>query len=358
MDFNHEKKTWVETFKNSIVEPALSTICIQLHASETMEEATRQMKEICLLSKDDNNKRVAMEFLYANGCLSELAEMIEYNNQSDNPVNHKWASVYSILLKRRTNENITKNARSSMQYLEAIEKINMEEEEHALWILKHLLYVYCYFDNHQYGKIGDYNDSIRRRMSLVKDPLLQELLDGRLAESLMVYHWKRNEMLISRKYGYHLLQSTCNWRKKIDIHNMMAQGYLYDSYDQAMYHVNEALRIAESLEYDRAIYGLSNYTKPFISAYYREVEGIETEDQAEKAHLLLAQGKRTEAIEILEKLENLTPFQQYYLGKARNDRSLLFESYQRFVNERNDYFYARLPHEALEKLEGEEWINE
>ena len=67
MDLNHDNQTWVEAFKNSIVEPTLSTICIQLHATETMEEATRQMKEICLISKDDKNKRIAMEFLYANG---------------------------------------------------------------------------------------------------------------------------------------------------------------------------------------------------------------------------------------------------------------------------------------------------
>ncbi|ENH96294.1 hypothetical protein J416_11602 [Gracilibacillus halophilus YIM-C55.5] len=188
-------------------------------------------------------------------------------------------------------------------------------------------------------------------MQFVNDPLLSQLLETRLDETLFIYHWKRNEMLLSRKYGYQLLRKTYNLRKVVDIHNILAQGYLFESYEQAMHHAQAALDIATEIDSERAIYGLRNYTIPFLSAHHAKTKGITTEDQAEKAHLALANGDFEMCVQILEAFDKFTPFQQYYLGKATRDKQLLRKSYRRFIEERDDYFYAMLPLQALNQLD-------
>ncbi|MGN8646431.1 AimR family lysis-lysogeny pheromone receptor [Gracilibacillus sp. HCP3S3_G5_1] len=311
----------------------------------------KDMSEICLNSENGANQCVAMEYLYANGLLDELRLLIDKTMYAKNKLVRKTSRIYQIMYDRKILRAKQLKPDMPVHYIQTVNRIKINEEEYSLKILRDLVYIYSYFDTHQYGEIGTFKQLIRQNLLHITDPLLYDLIESRLNEILFIYHWKRNELILSRKYGYQLLNETNNPHKKIDIHNTLAQGYLFESYEQAMYHVSVAIELATQLQNERALYGLQNFTLPFIAAYYKRTEGITSEDKAEQAHIALAENKIEKCIRILEKFKELTPFQQYYLGRAKQDKQLLRTSYQRFIEERDDYFYAKLPLEALNALD-------
>ncbi|MDX8045038.1 AimR family lysis-lysogeny pheromone receptor [Gracilibacillus sp. S3-1-1] len=311
----------------------------------------KDMRELCLASVEEANQFVALEYLYVNGLYDELNIMLKKTEHASSRWIRKATRFYQMMYERKALRAKQLKPDAPAKYIRIANRIKLEEGDYVSQILRDLLYVYSYFDMHQYGKIGTFHQLLKDNLSRVQDPLLHELLENRLTEVMFNYHWKRNELILSRKYGYKLLKETNNARKKIDIHNMLAQGYLFESYDQAMHHVFVAIELANQIQYERALYGLKNYTLPFIAAYYQRTEGITSEDLAEQAHIALAENDIDTCIRILEGFEELTPFQQYYLGKAKQDKYLLRTAYQRFIEERDDYFYARLPLEALNALD-------
>ncbi|MBM7571244.1 AimR family lysis-lysogeny pheromone receptor [Aquibacillus albus] len=312
------------------------------------QQAIHQIKDFCLSTTSEENLRTSLEFLYSYGFLTELDQQIERNLQIENPVNQRWARLYQIIRDRRQEKAKPYDYTRTDNYLERLEALDIQDKESEC--LRDFLYVYAYFERKQYSKLGKYADRILLTLHELKDPMMKELFSIRFDEVQVIYHWKRNEMIIARKFGYRILNTTKSLRKKIDIHNMMALGFLYDSYESAIYHVNEALKIARNIDFKPAIEGIKNYTLPFISAYNGVTDGVSSADQAEKAHLALAKGDKKTCIQLLSELKTLTPFQQYYLGKAREDQSLLEESYQRFMKEQSDYFFAMLPLKELRKV--------
>ncbi|GAA0306853.1 hypothetical protein GGQ92_001863 [Gracilibacillus halotolerans] len=341
-------KIQIEEFFDADKERPLSLVYLQCKNQPNEREI---MTKYCLETNEPANQRVALEYLYSNGLFQQLGILIEKNRQSDNKDNQMWGKMYQILCERKKIATKQLKPSTPWKHLNAIERLKIEDDNYPILLLKSLIYIYTFFDSNQYGKIGTYKARINGYLSEIRDPLLHELFRMRINEILLVYHWKRNELILSRKYGYELLNTLSNKRKIIDVHNILAQGYLFESYEQSYSHVTSALAIAESIQYERAIYGISNYTLPFISSYHGETQGITTEDYAEKAHVALANGDRNTCIRLLEKIEDKTPFQDYYLGKAKRDKDLLVNSYRRFIEERDDYFYARLPLEALKELD-------
>lgn len=341
------KKIQVAKFFDVDKEMPISLVYLQY---KNQQNERQIMKQLCLETEEPFNQRIALEYLYSNGLFEELEILIEKNHQSSNKSNQIWAKFYQLLYERKKIAPKQVRQSSSWKQIQAMERWRVEEDNYPVHFLKCLVHIYHFFDTNQYGKVGTYKQRMREYFSQIRDPLLHELFKLRMNEILLVYHWKRNELILSRKYGYELLNSLSNKRKLIDVHNILAQGYLFESYDQAISHVMSAMEIAQSIGYERAIYGITNYTLPFISAYHGKTEGVTTEDHAEKAHIALANGDRNTCIRILDKIEDKTPFQIYYLGKAKKDRDLLITSYRRFIEERDDYFYAKLPLEALKEL--------
>ncbi|GAB2542154.1 AimR family lysis-lysogeny pheromone receptor [Gracilibacillus alcaliphilus] len=318
---------------------------------ENQPTEVSDMSRICLACEQEKNQCTAMEYLYTNGLYQELRQLLDKVKHTDSEFVSKAAKFYELMYQRKVLRKKQLKPDGPAKYLKKLSRMKVHPDDYLIMLLSDLIHIYCYFDMYQYGMIGSFNENIKRNIHKVKDPLLYKLLNLRLQETLFIYHWKRNELILSRKYGYQLLQSINNPRKKIDIHNILAQGYIYESYDQAITHVNTAIEIAKEMNNARAVYGLKNYTLVFISAYHGKTEGIETEDKAEQAHLALANNQLDLCIETLESFESLTPFQMYYLGKAKRDKQLLRTSYQRFINERDDYFYAKLPLEALKTMD-------
>ncbi|MDC3414961.1 AimR family lysis-lysogeny pheromone receptor [Aquibacillus sp. 3ASR75-11] len=336
------KSIFQEQFVVNGEELPLNLIIKMLSARYAPAEVMELMRAVCLHVTSDDNLRVSLEFLYTNGFLDDVAILINKNKQVHNARNHNWASVYQVILDRR------KNRTKPHRYLSMLSSLKLEED--VLLCLRDFLHVYAYYEMCQYGMLGKYLDSLTENLATIEEPLIKELFSLRLDEVLLTYHWKRNEMVMARKYGFRLLNNTYNPRKKTDIHNTMALGYVFDRYQQAMSHANEALTIAHSINHSPGVYGITNYTIPFISAYHGVTDGVTSDDEAEQAHLALARGDNAACIEIIANIEFKTPFQMYYLGKAMQDKRLLEKSYVRFIEERSDYFFARLPLLELNRL--------
>ncbi|QTN00900.1 hypothetical protein ERJ70_17370 [Sediminibacillus dalangtanensis] len=311
-------------------------------ASENVNTAIDVTRSYCLKAKADTNQRVGMEFLYAYGFLDDLEQLIEKNLESGNPVNRQWGQLYKIIHLRRKRKLKTDEYLSLLNKLEA-DSVEMES-------LHMFLRVYAHFERKEFGRLSGYLDGLLENIHKIGDPMLRELFSVRMDEMLLTFHWKRNEMIIARKHGFRILQNTHCPRKKIDIHNTMALGYLFDSYHQAMEHALEAKRLANMTEDLTAIQGINNYTIPFIAAFHGRTAGISTPIESEAAHLALARGDIPTCISILNSFDSLTPFQQYYLGKATRDVEMLEISYRRFISERSDHFFARLPLLEMNKL--------
>ncbi|WP_186578103.1 AimR family lysis-lysogeny pheromone receptor [Aquibacillus kalidii] len=343
----NQVNTWEDFIVNN-EELSLFHVFQMVKLTENAESALHIVRDLCLQSNSDENLRIGLEFLYSNGFLAELKQLIDINRSSQNKLNQKWAKVYQIMRNRRLKVRGNNKYEASYYYLDEINTIEADEVE--IQCLRDLLRIFCYFDLKQYNKIGKYSDQVLSAIQKIDNLMLKELLAVRLDEAFVIYHWKRSEMILARKFGYRILNTTHNWRKKIDIHNLMALGFLFDSYEQAMYHAKVALEIATQQAFLPAVKGLTNFTIPFLSAYFGRTEGVSSSDKAEQAHLALARGDKETCISILSSFETLSPFQKYYLGKATQDESLLRESYHHFIHENNDYFYARLPLNELTKL--------
>ncbi|WP_407269374.1 AimR family lysis-lysogeny pheromone receptor [Radiobacillus sp. PE A8.2] len=327
------------------IEPSLFTV-FKLAAQTNIDEAIEHTRQFCFQAASDQTKRTGLEFLYAYGFLDDLNKLIEINIATENACNQQWAKLYQIIMERRQ-KRLDPDA-----YMDKLSELSFDSAE--LKCLRDFLYVYSYYERRQFHMLGNYLDPLLDRIYEIKDLMLKELFSIRLDEILMTYHWKRSEMIIARKHGYRILATTKNNRKKIDIHSNMALGYLFEDYEQAIHHAREAQKLADQIEFKPAINWLKEFTIPFISAYHRRTDGVTTNDKAEQAHLALANGDNETCIQILNEFAELSPFQQYYLGKAMEDQSLLQTSYNRFIHERNDYFFAKLPLKEMHRLANRE----
>lgn len=340
-----KKSVLMENSKRFILngtEPPLYHLFYLLKAECSYKEAIEQVSEFCLVANSEANRRSGLEFLYAYGYLDKLETLINKNLNSENPTTRKWGVIYQVIHEWKKKET------PPSVYLQRIKHLEIDEEE--LVCLKYFIHVYAHYERKQFGKLGSYLDRLIEGIHNLNDPLLQELFSIRLDELLMTYYWKRNEMIISRKHGYRILNRTYNECKKADIHNALALGFVYESYEQADYHGKEALRLAEKHGCTSLAEEVANQTRPFIAAYHGRTTGIVSTSLTEQAHLALSKGDREACIRLLAETKTLTPLQLFYLGKARRSKTILEESHHRFICEQSDYFFAKLPLLELNKL--------
>ncbi|MCT2538276.1 AimR family lysis-lysogeny pheromone receptor [Aquibacillus koreensis] len=351
MDFNNYGQTvdWASfTFHGN--ELPLYQVFQMLKVTEKEEIAINKMRALCLQAKSEENMRKGLEFIQVHGSMEELDALINRNLATNQRANVDWAIMYQLVNERK--KYINQPNKDNMQLQELLEKVKAlgEQQDVELQCLRDFLHVYCYFDMKRYSELGKFTDRLLSSIDQIKDPLIMELFTTRLDKVIVIYHWKRNEMIIARKFGYRVLNRTSSAHKKIDMHNTLALGYLFDNFQQAIYHANQAKELAENEGFTLALDRINNKTIPFIAAFHRKTEGITSNDPSEQAHLALANDDVETCVNILKTMEPLTPFQQYYLGKATRDEDLLMASYQRFMKERSDFFFARLPLLELKKL--------
>ncbi|QST00481.1 hypothetical protein IMZ31_02485 [Pontibacillus sp. ALD_SL1] len=323
-------------------EPALFTVLQQLTKEYDEVTTIRLMREFCFLCQTDENMRVGLEYLYMNGLLDEVQDLVKINENSENQVNREWAFLYQFFLDRKLRG-------AEIADLDTfISKFQSSDPELECLVMFTVFYAHCDKLNFAYTK--GHRSELTQKMLEIESTLLRLYFQYRENEMLFVIHWRNNEVEMARHYGENLLENTLiNYEKKCYVLANLAETYIYDDFKMAINYMDQAVKIAE--EYNITYY-LDLFRKeiiPFIHAVNGKCEGIETTDIPEAAHLAVMKGEKEKAIELLSELESLSPFQLYYLGLAKDDEKLLYESYRRIIDEIGDYFFGRLPLRELQK---------
>ncbi|MBM7571300.1 AimR family lysis-lysogeny pheromone receptor [Aquibacillus albus] len=311
--------------------------------SKNNDEKTviRLSKKFCLESKRESDWRVGMEFLYMNGCLQEVRQLITRNKQSHNCVNKTWGIVYDIMLQWK---NRAKAAHLLLHELNEI-KTNTPELACIVSFLK----VSIHYSTYQFDCIGSYLDNIAKQLSKIENPLLASSFTIRYHELLFIYYWKRNELILARKYGFRAINQTYHLEKKAHLHIRLALSYIYEDFTSSIYHLNEAIKLAKVFDNQPLLSIITEHNYPFVCAHFGQADGVQTTDLSEQAHLEIAKGNLKKAKSILSKIPINSPFRKYYLGLATGDRELLIHAYYDFVERRSDHFFARMPLQAFKQ---------
>ncbi|SHG84976.1 AimR family lysis-lysogeny pheromone receptor [Ornithinibacillus halophilus] len=314
-------------------------ILSQEHGTQVATELTRKF---CLQSTSDEIQRVGLEFLYINGFYDDLYELIDKNMESLNPRNRVWAKVYKIMIYNKLVGNSFEELREELKAIKA--------PDPELKCLIEITIMDTYYNQREFGKVGNLIDKQFMLFDAINDEYLLSCFNQRFYQRLFIYYWKRNELIIARKYAFRALNQTTNPSTKANLHTNLGLTYSFDTYYQGMYHLKEALRIAQKHNLKRRIISIEKYNIPFLSAHFKKVRGIHSDDISEQAHIEIAKGNPDKAIQLLEGISLDSPFKMYYMGLAKQDENLLFQSYNDFIEKRRDYFFSRLPLNALKNL--------
>lgn len=319
---------------------AVKRILVNMYDEQT---AMEHLKDYCLEVPTPEAKHHGLELFIMNGFDQEFYTLLNINKQSLDEEDRTWGKLYEINCKWRNYQL------SSTDVLLELNNIPILTEEQRCF--SYLLKFYCHYHMRRYGMLAYLNEQITESLNRMQPSIMKELFELRRKEILFRNHWRKNELVIARKYGFSIVNnSEISPARIARLHGCLALSYLYDGYDQSIYHLHEALNITRENNLSNMEEMMLQHNLPFISAYYGITEGIETDDLAEQAHQAIARGDSEKAITTLSSFERLTSFQKYYLGVAKMDKKLLVESYNSFINEDGHYFYAKLPLQALNKM--------
>lgn len=311
----------------------------QQYSEDDANEVTRQY---CLYTSKSTKQRVCLGFLYMNHYDSDLQTLVIKNKSSLNKLNQKWAEVFQILIDRRSDYDQTET------YHQRLNRIQTTDAE--LTCLIELTRLTLYYDQGSYHKMAEFDDVHYHYFGEMKDEYLVDCFHLKVYQHLFTFFWTRNELILARKYAFRALNRTGSPFTQASIHMNLGLTYLFDTYQQGMYHLNHSLKIAEVHGYDDIYHMVKEICIPFVSAHFKQVKGVTSKDKGEQAHIEIAKGNHDKAIGILKDEPLDTPCKLYYLGLAKRDEKILHQAYSAFVQKQNMYFFARLPLQALKKL--------
>ncbi|AXI10608.1 hypothetical protein CUC15_17430 [Oceanobacillus zhaokaii] len=318
----------------------------QLHNFFLLEESSESITELtrrfCLQSSSLDIQKKGMEFLYLHGYFDDLMKLIKKNKESTYFSNNQWADIYQLMM------NLKKNGELAYTILPKLNQSKTSDPE--LICLIEIAKAYCYYYMNRVDKLGYILTTYQQLFSVIEDRLLVSYFKIRIQQLSLIYFMKQNELITARRFAYQTLKETLNPFIHVDVHIKLGLSYTFESLESGMYHLSEALRISKKYHYDLAVNIIEQHNIPFLSAHFNQVENISTQDKSEQAHIEIAKGNNDKAIEILNELPLNTPFQIYYLGKAKRDKQLLLKSYLYFMDKQSDHFFSKLPLCELKQL--------
>ncbi len=313
-----------------------------LYEQEENEEViNRVLVKYCLCSNDAYINRTGLEYVYMKEDFIQLQRLIFKNAVHPNLKNRQWAKVYQVLLDYR---NGTDAPHLLLNRLRAI-KTDCTELNVVITFAK----VPLYYTLNEYGYIGEITAQKKDVFQSIKDPMIRKNLYIRLRESLFIYHLKRNEVIIARKYAYKLTKYHLKPERALRIEMNLGLSYIFETYEQGIYHLHRAQTIAKQNDLHEAYQSLSDSIIPFFSAHFKRTEGISTDTILGQAFLHIAKGEYEHAMHILEQTTLNNPYLYYLMGLATGERDYFIRSYDCFMERRSNFFFARLPLQQLKK---------
>ncbi|KGX94077.1 hypothetical protein N781_01520 [Pontibacillus halophilus JSM 076056 = DSM 19796] len=302
---------------------------------------TAYLKEMILQQETDETIQSGLEFLQMNGYEWEFSQLYEEFMNSGEPMKEAWVRLYELQLLLGSRNSPYSAIREE---LETMEWFSAEQRCYGQFLLARVHYAM------QSLHVIDVYNELVRQLDLLPISLLKGFLQLKKDRIQLHYHWKRNELIFARKIAYRSLRESTSTVHNSEVHMTLALTYLYESFEQSTYHLNEASSLVQQYKLRSLQSVLTKRVIPFVMAYNGRTNGITTTDVAERAHLLLAKGENEEALALLETIQDPTPLEHYYIGKAKGDIEILGQAYGRFIHEQSDHFYAKLPLYELNRL--------
>ncbi|WP_440896538.1 AimR family lysis-lysogeny pheromone receptor [Amphibacillus sp. Q70] len=313
---------------------------LDMHVPKNEHERT--MRDFFMTTNDSYSMCIGLEFLFMNDYYPELYQLIEKNKTYPNRLNQNWATFFELTMaKHQGTMPLTK-------ILAQLQRIKTDDL--ALKCLIQFLTISIQIVFYDFDLIVNKLEQFREDSNKIHHSILRPYIQHRLDRALFVHYWKRNEMILARKFGYRALAGIHNRIHLAYLHINLSSSFIFDDFNSAIYHLEEAHKIVTEKNITNLVEMIEERNIPFIYAHFNKPEGITTSDKSEQAHLALARGDLALAKELLSEITEITPFTKYYLGRAHQDERLLIQSCNDFIEKQSDHFFARLPLTALNKL--------
>ncbi|ENH96293.1 hypothetical protein J416_11597 [Gracilibacillus halophilus YIM-C55.5] len=97
------------------------------------------MRQACIACRNEDNQLIAMEYLYLNGYLQDVHDMIEKNKQSNRLRNQRWAMFYQMLYERRMRPKKERKRDKPIRFLDALGRMDI-----LITIIHYKCYMRCF----------------------------------------------------------------------------------------------------------------------------------------------------------------------------------------------------------------------
>lgn len=300
------------------------------------------------------NLRLGLEYAYMNGETEILQYIIEKELNGKRP-NDEWASVYYLLLMR------IKGKLRGAELLKATEDLMTQRKlkQNEMRILVHIIKMYAYFDMDEHGSMLKLTKELPEVISTISNPYIKEAYYVRMLEGYAHGYLRDNDLENARKTALELTSGAYSTKFPLFVstgYHVLGQSYLFENFDEIENNIKSGLSILEKYSSPTMIARKKeiNKTYDFAKVYWsKKVEEERQLNDGERLHLMVKEGKKEEAHNLLEYLEKkngrLSAFQIYYKGLLENDALLYRKSLELFRKQGNK-FYLKLPLIQLQKL--------
>ncbi|MGG4305975.1 AimR family lysis-lysogeny pheromone receptor [Bacillus wiedmannii] len=301
------------------------------------------------------NKKIAMNYLMAYGELELLKRLVDQEMTSKNKENREWASLYELIYKRYKGRMKGEKLLLELNKRKKCLKLKSKELE----ILSEEIEMLSAYDQGNFKLMVNKSDFLMEKLNDVKDSYLKESFFYKIKECAIHGHLTACELEKLREICEEVIQSMAIDNRfpvlEATVYGVLGESFMLcdESFDKSIFYLKKALSILEKessnqMEMRRTM--IAN-TIEFLKIHHKvDLENIKPLHDAEQAYLEIQKGNNEHAVEILMKLKEengeLSAFQVYYLGLAKNDKELLLKSLDMFERLGN-IFYAQLPKKSL-----------
>jgi hypothetical protein len=300
------------------------------------------MKTICPLFLRPRNLRAAMEYASTFNYF-DLQRVLYDVNVVLGRENKDFAEIYSIYLDFQ--EGVVEKK-------EILHRINLYTPKcYETEIMKVIVLCSLYYVQKDYKTVYKLSHKLDELVGKIKTEYIRESYMSRACDLIArSYLYYKNDVKKARFFAASLKKNEFSAHRKLHADYIVAMSYFYDDFEICMSHLKKYQKALKKIGNTPLAEELNHKEIPFVKNYWNKNRSINSNDMAEVAHFHIKNGNKSEAIEILKKLEPLTPFQMYYKGLAMDDPRVLSMSFVEFMKSGNRFF-ANLPKNELKNHE-------
>jgi hypothetical protein len=216
-------------------------------------------------------------------------------------------------------------------------------------ILLKIATMYSLFDLKSYSVMVPLGLNIIENLCSLTSDYIKESFKVRTLEMLAQAYLRLNNTKEIELIGQSLITSESLYKfplPGVALLRIMAEANVFNDYKKSLEYINQALEIfhKKKINHERRKLSLEA-TRDFIKIFHSDFNDLFLSDPSEKAHFYSKTGESSQALEILDKLQEenggLSGYQLYYKGLATGEDKYLHEALNVFIR-KGDTFYAKL----------------